>query len=247
MPRANLLSDYEKGRIDELRSAGKSLMEIGNTLKRSKGCIQGYITRRNSFSVQKKRGRPCKITSRGERQIKRALKQQSNANCRQLKSVLSHSVSRWTIYRLLKRAKYRWVRMHKRPKWSEQHLIKRRAFGRKYQTFNSEWRSVIFSDEKKFNLDGPDGFKFYWHKLGDAYKCYSKRSFGGKSLMVWAGFAYGGKLDLQFIKGTLNATKYQTLLEQTNLDGQWQLIAGSEAIFQQDNAPIHTVNCIFFT
>lgn len=28
-----------------------------------------------------------------------------------------------------------------------------------------EWRSVVFSDEKKFNLDGPEGNAYYSHEL----------------------------------------------------------------------------------
>ena len=60
-------------------------------------------------------------------------------------------------------------------------------------TWNEEWRKVVWSDEKKFNLDGPDGFSYYWHDLRKEEEIFSSRAQGGGSIMIWASFGWGGK------------------------------------------------------
>ena len=46
------------------------------------------------------------------------------------------------------------ARKAKRLEWAEQHM-----------TWNLEWSKVVWSDEKKFNLNAPDSYSHYWHYL----------------------------------------------------------------------------------
>lgn len=97
---------------------------------------------------------------------------------------------------------------------------------------------VIFSDEKKWNLDGPDGQRSYWHDLRKEPLVFSKRNFGGGSVMVWAAFNGYGKVGLAFVSSKMNSTDYQEVVGWA-LDHFLPQIGGRSIEFQQDNARIH--------
>jgi hypothetical protein len=66
-------------------------------------------------------------------------------------------------------------------------------FARNNMHMKLEWQNMVFSDEKKFNLDGPDGFSYYWHDLRHNNPPKMSRNFGGGTVMVWAAFSMRSK------------------------------------------------------
>jgi hypothetical protein len=92
--------------------------------------------------------------------------------------------------------------------------------------------------KKKFNLDGPDGYFYYWAGLYTEEVVYSRRAMGGLSMMVWGCFNYSGKSELALIDGTIDSKKYQSVLEEYLLPFiiRQNLV---DTIFQQDNARPH--------
>ena len=82
----------------------------------------------------------------------------------------------------------------------------RLQFAKKYIHKGNIWKHVIFSDEKKFNLDGPDGFNYYWHDLRKKGESYRKQ--GGGSVTIWATFKKNKKSEIVFVKGRMNTSEY---------------------------------------
>jgi hypothetical protein len=105
--------------------------------------------------------------------------------------------------------------------------------------WNLEWRNIIFSDEKKFNLDGPDGWHSYWHDLRKEEQLLSRRVHGGGTVMIWAAFCFYGKSSVVFRPCKGNSEVYQELLE-ANLLPFIQQLGGGNWTFQQDGARVHT-------
>jgi hypothetical protein len=73
----------------------------------------------------------------------------------------------------------------RKPALKPHHKEARLAWARAHMHWITEWLWIVYSDEKKFNLDGPDGFNYYFHDLRTEPKILSRRQMGVGSVIVW--------------------------------------------------------------
>jgi hypothetical protein len=86
-------------------------------------------------------------------------------------------------------------------------------FGRKFMHMNKEWNNVVFSDEKKFNLDDPNGFSSYSHDLPHNNPLRMSRSFRDGAVMVWTAFSAKSKTPICWITTKMESWDYANLLD----------------------------------
>ena len=101
------------------------------------------------------------------------------------------------------------------------------------------WKRVIFSDEKRFCLDGSDGQACFWGDKRLPLDIFSKRARGGGGVMIWGAISWRGKTNLVRVKGTLDAGEYVQMLEEHLMPFIEEHHTGG-CVFQQDGAPAHS-------
>ena len=238
MCRGLKLNDFEKGKIDLLLKQNCSLNKIAEELKRSRAAIQNYVKPRPSSPIKKRLGRKKLLGPKTQKKIIDLAKNKT-ISCNGIKRSLDLEVSKSTIHRTLSSSgDLKFMKMKGKPALKQAHKDKRFEFAIKHRNWGIEWERVIFSDEKKFNLDGPDGFHYYWHDFNQDEISFSRRVLGRGGVMVWAAFESSGKFQLVIIEETMNAQAYTRVLENGLLPFGSQLF-NNNYIFQQDNAPCH--------
>ena len=152
--------------------------------------------------------------------------------------------SSWTVRRHLNNNKNIHKKRIHRPKLTMKNKEKRMEYARQYQTTSAkEWRKLIFSNEKKFNLDGQEGFQKYRHAKYFPEENYSTRHSGGGSLMICRGdFSSSRKLKLQFVSGQQKAADYVKMQKDLFLAQEEHRLCEEELIVQQDNAASHNAS-----
>lgn len=237
MAKGKRFSASEIIKIHELFGSGQSIRKIAKLIKRSERGVRNVIKKGTLYGSRKSSGRKRIMDKRDERQIFR-LSTKDKMSCRSIAMNLSKVVSHETVWRNLQRNKnVKYEKMLRKPCLNKNHKIQRLSWAREVMCWNTEWKSIVFSDEKKFNLDGPDGYSYYWHDLRQEKEIRFSRQHGGGSVMFWGAFAYHGKSKLVQINKTLNSLTYHDILRENLIN------FGSEFHdpwkFQQDNAPAH--------
>ncbi|GBM59397.1 Peroxidasin [Araneus ventricosus] len=90
---------------------------------------------------------------------------------------------------------------------SKLHISKRLKWAHNHIPYCDKWMAVLFSDDKKWNLDGPDRNIKYWHDLRKEPRSFFSRQSGGGSVMVWVTFGLNGQVGLAFLGGRQNYTE----------------------------------------
>jgi transposase len=242
MGRAKPLSNEKRGKITAFKECGLSNREISRRLNRSSTVIDNFIKIGQNYNFKKSTGRPKVLTDREKRAILRVASN-SALSARGILDQCGVKTGIRNVQRLIKRT-LTLIRkkLLRKPPLNKLNKNVRLNFSRNKMNWSKKWRQIIFSDEKKFNLDGPDGFSYYYHDLRKDERIILRRQMEGGSVMIWYAIGYKGRSRVVFLDGRINAMKYKDLLNTQK--SCFRKIAGRNFIFQQDIAPIHLARII---
>lgn len=243
MGKKKCLTPEEQGKIKILHEEGYSNRAIARRTGRSHQVVSKFLAEPENYGKRFK-GRKKFVTT--ERERRAIIREASNSTL--TASQIAHNVgtkaSLRTVQKILQQCPHlKRLKIKRKPALKPFHISERLRFAREKMHWKTEWFKVIFSDEKKFNRDGPDGFSFYFHDLRKNELILSRRRTDVGSVMVWGAISYKGVIDLVFLKGRQNSQKYIELLEKER--GTFiKVNGGSDFIFQHDNASIHSAYAV---
>ena len=228
-------------KVRQLYNVHKNYSKVAENLLMPESSVQ-FIVKHNYENLKQKRRPQFKLKSRDLTRIKPEVRRLNSVGekvtAKKIKETLRIPVSRWTIARALKRLKFTYEKVKKNIVLTKQHKKRRYELAEHWISSSHPWNRTVFSDEKKFNFDGPDS----WCSWMDSnHKCSrNRRQMGGGSVMVWAGLLPNGHIIIKRLIGRYDSKKYIDFLS-THVKSKLDDELGEENyIFQQDNASIHT-------
>lgn len=239
MPRGTALTETEKATILALQRHGLSERAIAKDLGRSRPAVHAFQADPEGLNAVKRPGRKPKLSPGAKRRLLREASK-GELSARGLQEQLELPISVRRVKQVLQESsQLTHMKRKASPVLTKKHKVARLKWARDHVTWDdTKWAKCVFSDEKKFNLDGPDGLQYYWHDLRREKKIFSKRQSGGGSVMMWGAFCAHGTSELVVLEGTQDSDRYITTLSD-HLFPFIDRVYGRDCIFQQDNASIH--------
>lgn len=246
MGRKSALSSSEMVKIDVYHSENYSYREIGKKIGRSHNVIMNYIKNKDNYRKNYKGGTYSALTAQDRRKILRIASNSAHSTSK-IRNMAGVNASKSTVRRaILKCEHLQLKKLAKKPPLNAARQLQRLQFAKDHMTWDvqrnlstNDWRNVVFSDEKKFNLDGPDGYNYYFHDIRKEERFLSRHHSREGGVMVWAAISYFGTIDLRILSSRMTGIQYKNILE-TVFPKINERFGPIKWVYQHDNAPIHT-------
>jgi transposase len=136
----------------------------------------------------------------------------------------------------------------KKPALSKDHKKRRREWAKEHQDWPlSRWQGILWSDESSFTLQPAPRCRRVWTVRGrrglDPRQIEETKKHGGGHINVWGCFSASGLGSLKWVKETMKAKNYHSILKNQVLPELRKMSAQQPEIvflFQHDNASVHT-------
>ena len=155
---------------------------------------------------------------------------------RKVKEKCELDVNVRTVQRTLHRIGLKYAKAKKKITLTKKHKGARLECAKRWLTMHVDFKAVIFSDEKRFKFDGPDGW-CTWSRRGEPV-VLNKRQIGGGGVSVLGMIFANGNISSEWLKGGQNSESYKQLLDEKALPRIRREI-GNDFVLQQDNCSIH--------
>jgi transposase len=188
----------------------------------------------NSVSPRHRSGRPKKLNPGKRNSLRIALRNNPTATIPELKTFLQKhhhiTVSPSTIKRTRRALHFHPVSEIVQPKLTKKHKKQRLDFAK--SNLNTNWKLVLFSDEKLFSLNATRNR--VWIEEGAPIPVREVQE-SNYSVMVWGAIWYQGRSTLSLTTGSINSKRYCEILGEHLLPSY----PGQQFKLLQDNAPSH--------
>lgn len=241
MGRKTDLKPDEKQKIVELLSKGKSSLDISKSIHRDHRTVKSFIENTNKVRGRSDKGKLRKISRREISSVKRALSKNPHSTSYKIFDEAGvPSISRAGRCKILKTIG-KITKPTIKPPLKQRHKVARLEWAKSYMKTNFE--HVLFTDESRATLDGPDGWMSGWLLNGSTPQSKIRRQQGGGGVMIWAGIINNQIVGpFRVPDGVkMNAESYVAFLKENFISWykKQPLSLKRKMIFMHDNAPSH--------
>ena len=229
--------------IQTLRKQNNSIRKIAKMIRKPYSFVYRIV---NPIKVEDKKSKINKRSLINDYLGRRILRFINKNPCVEIKSILDKLNLKFhpqTLKRFLIKNSFCYKKIKFTPYLSPIQKEKRIEFAIKHFKQDNYFDYVIFSDEKKFNLKGPDNLMKIWQekdKKGNNNNIKLLKKYQTtESIMIFGAFCVKGPVSLIRVTTTINSIEYQNLFLNEIFNDINKYYNSKQYVWQQDNAPAH--------